>query len=345
MADLRTALSEALDGVEVTPAATVEEAVSRSPAESTEQPAPTVSRDEAGRFAPKETKPEAAEAAPVEAPPEIQRPSTWRKEYWPLYDKLALGQSLTPDEAKKLADYTNEREGQFKAGVSTYKAEAEKSKAIWDAIAPFMPELQRHNIPADRWIANLANAHRVLAFGSPAEKRDMVARLAAEYQVPLEQATAAAQADPQAQWLVNQVRSVSGELQQMKAASQQQEQAKLLDDIRRFEQEKDPQGKPLRPFFEQVRDQMAGLLQHGMAQSLQEAYDQAVWMKPDVRDKMRSLAPATNTAQAAAVVAKAKAAAVSPKSTSPGKSDDAQPKGRRETLMAQMEAIAGSGRV
>src|SRR5512143_4112152 len=143
MADLRSALTEALasaETVETTPQAPVVEA---APVETAEAKADRL-RDEAGRFAKAEEKP--AEPAPQQSAsvaPEVTntppRPSTWKKEYWPLYDKLATGQALTPEEARKLADYTNQRENEFKGGVSTYKAEADKAREINDAIAPFLP--------------------------------------------------------------------------------------------------------------------------------------------------------------------------------------------------------------
>ena len=46
---------------------------------------------------------EKQEVAPVEAKPALNRPTTWKKEYLPIWDKLTAGEQLTPEEAIKLA--------------------------------------------------------------------------------------------------------------------------------------------------------------------------------------------------------------------------------------------------
>lgn len=367
MPDLRTALADALSSAEeVSPPESIEagsnpvsppdDAVAAPAAPAA--PADDRPRDDSGRFVAKESAPAASVAAAVAAAtpaqvapvapvaPEVApvRPSTWKKEYWPLYDKLAGGQPLTAEEARKLADYTNERENQFKAGVSTYKAEADRAKEIWDAIAPFQPDLQRYGIQPGKWIANLAAAHKVLAFGSPAEKAQMVSRLAAEYQVPIDQLGQAPQLDPNTKWLADQVAALQGKISQYDSLQQQREQQQLSDMVTRVRDERDQGGKLLRPHFETVREQMAGLLSSGFAQSLEDAYTKAVRLNDDLyREQATQLAP--QGAQAAAVVAKAKAAAISPKSASPRGTDDAQPKGRRDAIAAQVDSFLGSGRV
>lgn len=362
MADLRTALSEALEKADFTPAAQPEADQSAVATPEAEQPAPEVKdrpRDEIGRFA-KETgeqrktagtQLESIPAVPVTTPvtiaEPINRPSTWKKEYWPLYDKLHQGQALTPDEAKQLAAYTNERENQFKAGVSTYKAEADKAKEVQEALAPFLPVLQQYNIPPGKWIANLGHAHMRLAQGSPAEKIQLFQQLAREYGVPLDQvqSTEAKPVDPQAQWLSQQVQELRGAQQQFLTWQQQQEQRELQAQIARVRDEKGADGKPLRPLFESVREQMGGLLQSGMAQSLEDAYEKAVWMNADARSQLLATQQQAAAQQSHAVVQRAKASAISPKSASPSGPDEAAPKGLRATLAAQIDAAGGAGRV
>jgi hypothetical protein len=345
MADMKTALEEAFSSVEK-PAEDVppQENVAVAPAEP--QPAPDRERDESGRFVAKAEKVDVSHETPTEVQPEpvqIQRPSTWKKEYWPLYDKLAQGQAITPEEARKLAEYTNERENQFKAGVSTYKAEADKAKEVQEAIAPFLPELQRYNIPPGQWIANLGRAHQQLALGSPEQKLEMFRRLATEYGVPLEAlgATGELKSDPQVSWVTQQLQALQGKITGFETAQQQQEQRELQAEISRVRDEKDQSGRLVRPHFEAVRDQMSGLLQSGFAQSLEDAYTKAVRLNDDLWQQTHALQQVTP----AIAVAKAKAAAVSPKSASPGASMDAKPKGLRETLASQLESISGSGRV
>jgi hypothetical protein len=339
MADLRSALTEALSSAETVETPVVETPVVQEAPIETQEARETRERDEAGRFVAKtgEAAPSAApsvEPDPVEAPPQIQRPSTWKKEYWPLYDKLATGQALTPDEAKRLADYTNQRENEFKGGVSTYKAEADKAKEINEAIAPFLPELQIHGIQPGQWIANLGRAHYTLAKGSPQEKLAMFHRLANEYGVDIGQERP--QVDPQMQWVSQELNQIRSAWTQFQSEQQKQAQESMQRDIQTF--------ASAHPHFEAVRDQMAGLLQSGLAQNLDEAYTKAIRMNG--LQEQPTQQPAANSAvQAADAVAKARAKAISPKSASPSASVDAKPKGLRAVLENEINSALGGGRV
>jgi len=60
-------------------------------------------------------------------------------------------------------------------------------------------------------------------------------------------------------------------------AREQQEQQQVYDEIVAF------RSKPEARFFDAVKDHMVALLQSGAATSLEEAYDAAVWARPDTR--------------------------------------------------------------
>lgn len=349
MADLRESLAAGLEAHEAAEplAPAVEVPQEDVVAPTAEQRA----RDLQGRFAKQEETPPKVETPAVtppvvEAAPVVNRPSTWKKEYWPLYDKLATGQALSADEAKKLADYTNQRENEFKSGVSTYKAEADAAREIQTAIAPFLPELQRYNIPPGQWIANLGRAHQTLAQGSPQEKLAMFQRLAQEYQVPLSSLAEGAQApnaDPQLQWVTQKLSTIESAWNTFQQRQENDAKQAMQEEITRFGAD------PAHPHFEAVKDQMAGLLQSGMAQDLQSAYDKAVRLNDEIWQQQQATqqaaAKAASTQQAAQAVAKAKAAAVSPKSASPSATGDQKPKGLRAQLEAGIDAALGGGRV
>ena len=53
---------------------------------------------------------------------DIPKPTTWKKDLLPLWDKIAKGEVLTKDESKNTLEYLNQRENEFKKGVSVYKA-------------------------------------------------------------------------------------------------------------------------------------------------------------------------------------------------------------------------------
>lgn len=323
------------------------EPVDETPEVQTEEVLDDRPRDEQGRFAPKEAdKPQ--EAQPVEAPsiePTLQRPTTWKKDYLPIWDKLATGNPLTPEEAKKLAEYSNQRENEYKTGVSTYKQEAEQAKQLQDAIAPFMPELQRYNIQPTQWIQNLGNAHRTLAMGTPEQKIQMFTKLAADYGVPLEAIGMAQQGnlDPVIPQIMQQIQNLSGQVNTVASWREQQEQQAALEAIKPF------QDAEKYPHFEVVRETMAQLLERGLASDLQTAYTKAVRLNDEVwqaeQERQAQASSAIQSQQKAEIVSKAKSRAVSPKSSTPsGQVMTSATKDRRAALEEAFENVGG-GRV
>ena len=274
---LRDTLSAAFDehseprqstiGAEVTQATEAEERAQRA-------------RDEAGRFA-KEDKankletvaapqvpPSAGAATPASSPvpravAPVQRPSSWKKDYWADYDKIAA-------ENPKLAEYLNQREREFATGVSAYKSEAENARQLNEAIAPFLPNLQKHNLEPTQWIRALGNAHERLALGSPQEKVQTFATLMNQYGV-----------NPQ-----HLFQMLSGQQPQFSAqpmAAQQQPdierivEAKLTEKEINSEYQRFLSEAPEKyPHFDAVKETMAGLLQAELAQDYKSAYEAAI---------------------------------------------------------------------
>ena len=96
MADLRSAL---------------EEAFSEEPREEVieeQQPEP-IEVEEGSHDEPQEVE------EIVEEPKSI-RPTTWKKEYLPIWDKIQNGEELSSDERKKHLEYLNQRESEYKKG-------------------------------------------------------------------------------------------------------------------------------------------------------------------------------------------------------------------------------------
>jgi hypothetical protein len=276
-------------------------------------------RDYHGKFAKAEEKPIESQAITPEpivaAIPEvkpIQRPTTWKKDYLPVWDKLAAGLPLDAQEAKKLAEYTNQRENEFKSGVSTYKAEADSAKELKDAIAPYIPELQQHNIKPVDMVKNLFNAHRMLSMGSAEQKLNMFQQLAQSYGIPLNAVSQAQQGqlDPNITALMNELQQVKTGMSEVTGWRQQQEQNEVNKVLSEF------QNVDKYPHFEMVRSNMARLLESGTAPDPQTAYAMAA--KP-IEDLIESRLSQVKVQQpdAIAVAVAAKAKVISNKSSTP----------------------------
>jgi len=287
------------------------------------------------------TEPEQPEEQPEIG--DIPKPTTWKKDLLPLWDKIAKGETLTKDESKKHLEYLNQRENEFKKGVSVYKAEAERAKALEEAINPFVPELQSQGIHPAAWINNLGRAHMILTKAPYDQKVQMFHRLAQDYGVNLNQINEPQQpVDAYTQQLMQQLNQVNQEVSTIKGRFEQEEQARLNNEIERVRSDKERF-----PHFDMVREEMAQLLELGKAQNLETAYAKAVRLNDEVWavEQERLLSSAKKQASQAQQVARAKATAISPKSVTPnGTQAKVEAKDRRSLLMAGL-ADAESGRL
>jgi len=277
---------------------------------------------------------------------EVKRPTTWKKEYVEIWDKMEKGEPLKKEDFSKFAEYANQREAEYKRGVSAYKAEADNARQLTQAIGPFIPELQAQNIHPVAWINNLGRAHMILSKAPYQEKVQMFHRLAQDYGIQLNQDSLQmpeqAYVDPYQQQLMQQLQATQQQVQQLSAIRDQEENARLTSEISRVSSNKERF-----PHFEMVREDMAQLLERGLAQDLESAYAKAVRMNDEAykleQDKL--LKSVGSQASKAQQVAKAKATAVSPKSVTPsGQVSKVDAKDRRSLLMSSLSDAEG-GRV
>ena len=287
---------------------------------------------------------ESEEAQEIEEEPALVRPTTWKKEYLPLWDKLTAGEQLSKEEGRKLAEYAGiQRETEFKRGVSTYKAEADRAKELENAIAPFIPDLQAQNIKPTEWINNLGRAHMILSKAPYDQKVQLFHQLAQDYGIQLNQDGAVPQVDAYTQQLMNQLNQVNQEVSSIKGRFAQEENQRLMNEIERVRSDVEKY-----PHFDVVREEMAQLLELGKAPDLETAYKKAVRMNDDVwaLEQDRLLKDAKQSAIKAQQVAKAKATAVSPKSVTPsGKATETGDKKDRRSILAEQMGEAMSRRV
>jgi hypothetical protein len=272
----------------------------------------------------------------------ISRPSTWKKEYVSIWDKMEKGEQISKEDFTKFAEYANQRESEYKKGVSTYKAEADRAKSYENAIAPFADNLQRRGIQPTQYIENLVRAEQILSNAPYDQKVQVFQKLAADYGIQLNGGQVT-QLDPYTQQLMNQLNMVNQEVSSIKGRFAQEENQRLMSEIERVRSDVEKF-----PHFDVVREEMAQLLELGKAQDLETAYKKAVRMNDDVwsLEQERLLKDAKQTAIKAQQVQKAKAAAVSPKSTTPsGRVTEPGDKKDRRSLIAEQLGEAMSRRV
>ena len=119
-------------------------------------------------------------------------------------------------------------------------------------------------------------------------------------------------------------------------------------ELQQFQTAKDGQGNSLYPYYEDIKMDMARILEAGLAPDLKTAYDRAIRMNDGLwqaeQDARQNVTTQTQLQDKAKAVAKAKANTISVRSATPtGADKSAKPTGTRATVAAAVEAMMGEG--
>jgi hypothetical protein len=324
--DLRNTLDAAFDSA-------IESAETETPAETVETPVETFEptetpeakeareRDEKGRFKTKQ----AEETAPVEAEqqPELvverKRPESWKKEHWDKYDKLDA----------ETQEYVLQREEEYRRGVGMYRRKAEFADKLEREFVPYTDLMQQLQTTPENVVRSLMQTASILYTGDKLTKAALIQKLAVDHGLTSEDFTQAGQMAPGALDAQQQALHYKAELERIKAEQSSSHEAQLNQQIEAF--------AATHPHFDDLRAQMAGLLDAQIATNLQDAYDKAMKLS----DLNTGAPQVQRTAKA---VQTARAAAVSPRSTTATMTTQ-PPTDRRSAIMDAYEQHAPSSRV
>lgn len=281
-------------------------------------------RDESGRFA-KQSAPE-PEPEPVDEPVWKRPPLSWKKDYHEVWSKAD----------PRLQEYAYQREEQMRRGVEPLLQAKQFADSIQEAINPYLNTITGLGLKPEQAIASLMKADHTLRTSDPDTRYNYFMQLANEYGINLQGAQpAAAQTgyDPTIFALKNELANVRGEVLTWKQQQEAAEQAVLANEIDSFAQTAE--------YFDEVYQEMAKILQSGQAQTLEQAYDKAVWGDKNLRERVLSAQQAEQAAKVAAeknrAAKAARAAAVSVRSATPGVNTAPKAKDRRSLLEEAFE--------
>lgn len=284
-----------------------------------------VERDEAEKYA----KPEPQEEPAVEEPVWKRPPASWKKDYHEDWKAAPA----------RIQEYAYQREEQMKAGYEPLRAKAEYADQMQEVVQPFMQTISGLGIDAPRAVKALLEADHALRYSTPEQKLQLFNRLAQQYGVNLGQMEGLPQqtlADPAVYALQNELNAVRGEVNTWKQQQEQAQNQTLLGEIGQFSQKAE--------HFEEARPAMIQLLQSGMATDLQDAYEKAIRLDPNLFDAVQQSRQAdvdANKRAAANKAAKsARAAAVSVKSSTPGAATTTKAQDRRSLLAEQFDSMS-----
>lgn len=179
-------------------------------------------------------------------------------------------------------------------GIAGYREDAGFAKAIKPLLAPVAEQLRQHNLPPEKFVGNLVNAHLFFsATQVPVEqKQAALLKLAKDYGVEL---PSAAQPDDDGEYVDPQVKGLRDHIGKLESqineltTGQRSAAAKEAENIRATAAKEIETfaADPANPYFYDVADEIAALIRgSGGQMSVKDAYDKACWANPVVRAKL-----------------------------------------------------------
>lgn len=262
-------------------------------------------RDELGRFtkpeakAPEAEKEPATEEPPQEATQETQQqptgdlPAAWRKP-----ERSALWASLSPE---------------ARTAIAAREEEVSRGFAQYEGIGPYIRMASEKGTTVPKALDNYLSAERFLE----QDPVNALHWLAGNYGVEIE-VKGAAPNQPQ-QPLPPQMIQIQERLHRVENSMQADTRARSEAEVSAFAAD------PANKFFEDVADEIVGLIKSKQARTLKEAYETAIWLNPTTRAKLLAEREARTTAQktAAEAAQRAKVAARSVATSVPAASNGA----------------------
>ena len=306
-------------------------------------------RDERGRFAPvvaegEPVQPEADQpaasateqpvvpvAAPEAAAPSvIAAPPAWSNAAKAKWNELPT--EIRAEIAKREADVHK--------GFTKMDEERAFGRELQKVVGPYEPLIRSEGGTPAAAVQDLLNTAYILRTADPQTKARLVAETCQRFGVDLSLLGQAQQqpSDPQVASLQQELAQLHGFMQQQQQSEQARVQQEALQTVEAFKT------NPEHPYFDAVQGRMAELLTSGAAKDLSQAYETAVWERPDLRQQLLAKTAQPQTQQVSRQKAeRARTKAVSVRGGAGGyQPPPANPNASvREDLMAAMEEARG----
>lgn len=180
------------------------------------------------------------------------------------------------------------REAEIHQGMTKLDEERQFGKSTKEVITPYLPMITAEGSTPQKAIQSLLNTAYLLRTSTPQEKGRMLMDLARQYGADLSQVSQQQQKpiDPELQAIRQELGQLKSARQSEVSQREQHEQATIQSEIQTFA------ANPDHVHYESVKAHMASLLQGGLTKGnspqehLRDAYDQAVYAKPDIRSTL-----------------------------------------------------------
>jgi hypothetical protein len=246
----------------------------------------------------------------------------------------------------QVREYVAQREQQMQQWAREVAPLRNAGQAFLQAIEPFRMTIQAEGVDPLTAVSNLMQVGTTLRFGTPAEKAQVIAQVVNSYGVSVEALDAAlvGAAPPDGGSPVNVQAEVQRALQPLLSYAQQRQYAEVQQTQEQAAGELEQfASDPKHEFIDDVRMLMADMIEVADRQrqnlSLQDAYDRACSLHPDVSKVIMARRQGASAQQLTAAAQRARSAAVSVRGTAPvGNPGGPEPSSIRESIEAAIEA-------
>ena len=182
------------------------------------------------------------------------------------------------------------REEDFHKGIGEYREKADMADRLRQVLNPYEAYLRSRGTTTEQTVQNMLHTAYTLDTATPEQRMQHFTALAQRFGIDLSQLAgqqAEHQVDPQIQTLQQRLDQLQNTFVAQTQAAQQQELGQAQSSIESFRSELDDSGNFAHLYFDDVRSDMANAIevaaQQGKQLTLQDAYDQAIWARPDIR--------------------------------------------------------------
>lgn len=204
-------------------------------------------------------------------PTELKAPSQWKPQVREKWNQLP----------REVQEEVLRRENDNMRLIGSVGGKIRMADNIAQQLQPFIPRLQENGVAPEAFIGDIFTTVKSLAHGSPQEKAEVIANVVQSYGVDLRVLDAVLahrlNQPPEVMEARRQTARAQAVIQQQQSVGQEQAATQALREIEKFAAD------PKNEFFEDVRDQMANLMELGQVKTLAEAYTACIWANPNTR--------------------------------------------------------------
>jgi hypothetical protein len=192
-------------------------------------------------------------------------------------------------------------------------------KTLHRELSPYVASIQAEGGDVIQAVKNTMQTAYNLRFSPPAHKVEMMVGLMNQFGIDPNHvfqrlSNGQQRIDPYTQQLEQRLQQIEQASNQQRTLYQQQQDAQLHGTIESFSSSGNA------PYFDDVRPEMIALLESGRADTLEKAYEMAVWARPDIRPLMLQQQEKQKQAELSAKAQRSRAASSSITGTPAGAS-------------------------